>query len=162
VVSAKQAAFILDLTDPEELAAVVQRGEIKAVHSEREGDHFLVRDLVVLKLAWTIQGLGVDPAKATRYSEAVLGQRLSTHRENLEDWIENESQELLCLVADNQLARIFLRNKEDFREVDVGAVKPVLLPTIKCEINVFRVIRPVIYRARQVLGRQGLGKHRPT
>jgi hypothetical protein len=162
VVSAKQAAFILDLTDPDELAAVVQRGEIKAVHSEREGDHFLVRDLVVLKLARTIQGLGVDPAKARRYSEAVLGQRLSTHRDNPEDWIENESQELFCLVADNQLARIFLRNKEDFREVDVGAIKPVLLPTTKCEINVFRVIRPVIYRARQVLGRKGLGKHRPT
>ena len=64
--------------------------------------------------------------------------------------MENEEQELFCLIEDGQLTRIFLRGKEDPREVDVGAVKPVLFPVTRCEINVFRVIRPVIYKARQM------------
>ncbi|MBM3301859.1 MAG: hypothetical protein FJY85_18145 [Deltaproteobacteria bacterium] len=162
VVTARQAVLILDMKDTEELAEAVRGGEIKVVQSKPAGDLFLVGDLVLLKLAKTIQSLGVDAAKAARYSEAVLGQRLSAHHENPIDWIENETHELFCLVADNQLARIFLRNKEDSREVDVGAIKPVLLPTTKCEINVFRVIRPVIYRARQVLSRKGpAGKAAP-
>ena len=72
------------------------------------------------------------------------------HDKNALEWIENESQELFCLIADDQLTRIFLRNKEDSKEVDIGAVRPVLFPIITCEINVFRVIRPVVYRARHL------------
>ena len=106
----------------------------------------------MLRLAQIIESLGVDRAKALRYSEAVLAQRLSTHDKNALDWVENETQELFCLISDGQLARIFLRNKEDSKEMDVGAVKPVLLPITRSEVNVFRAIRPVLLRAIQVLG----------
>ncbi len=99
-----------------------------------------------------IAHVGVDSPKAATYAEAILGTRLQAHDKNVVDWIENEAQELFCFIADNQLARIFLRNKDDSKEVDVGAIKPVLFPTTKCEINVFRVIRPVVYRTRQLLG----------
>jgi hypothetical protein len=110
----------------------------------------------MLKLARLIETLGVDRLKSARYSEAVLSQRIAAHDKNALDWIENEAQELFCLIADRQLARIFLRSKEDFKEMDVGAVKPILLPTTKCEINVFRAIRPVLVRARQILGQSSI------
>jgi hypothetical protein len=106
--------------------------------------------VVVWKLAQAMERIGVPPEKSVRYADAVLGSRLSAHEENALDWIENEAQELFCLICDNELARIFLRNKEDGKEVDVGAVKPMLFPTTRCEINVFRVIRPVVYKARQL------------
>ena len=90
----------------------------------------------------------------SRYSEAVLGSRLQERGRHALEWLENESEELFCLLEDNQLARIFIRSKDDSKEVDIGAVKPVLFPTIRCEVNVFRVIRPVIYRARRLLGKK--------
>jgi hypothetical protein len=151
LVNTRDAAFILDLKETE-LAEVVASDQVRPAGSDRNGDLFLVRDLAMLKLAQIIEGLGVDRAKALRYSEAVLAQRLSTHDKNALDWVENETQELFCLISDGQLARIFLRNKEDSKEVDVGAVKPVLLPTTRSEVNVFRAIRPVLLRAIQVLG----------
>ncbi len=115
---------------------------------------FKVGDLTIFKLAQVITHTGVDPDKAVRYAEAILGTRMPEDYQNIIEWIENEKQELFCFIADAQLSRIFLRNKEDAKELDVGAVKPVLLPTTRCEINVFRVIRPVIYRARQLFARK--------
>lgn len=150
-VSASEAAYLLDLQSEEELEQAVDRGEIEASKADSKEGAFLVADIVICKLSQAIARLGVESSKARRYAEAILGSRLVAHDESLLDWIENETQELFCLIADGQLARIFLRNKEDSKEVEVGAVKPVLLPTTMCEINVFRVIRPVVYKASQLL-----------
>lgn len=152
LVSAEDAAYILDIQDINVLADAVAADEIKPAEAGPDGERYLVGDLVQLKLAWAIMRLGVAQGKAVRYSDAVLGVRLSQHDRGAVDWVENETQDLFCLIADSQLARIYLRNKEDDKEVDVGAVRPILLPTTKCEINVFRVIRPAVHRALQILG----------
>jgi hypothetical protein len=109
-------------------------------------------DLLIVSLAQTMIGLGVSPGKAGKYSDAVLRERLAAHADRLVQWIENETQELFCTLADKELSRIFLRHTEDQKEVDVGAIKPVLLPTTTCEINVFRVIRPIVIRSGKLLG----------
>ncbi len=153
LISENDAAYILDLQETDRFREAVARREIEPVENGPDGPRFVVADVVMLRLAEVIREVGVDAQKAIRYSEAVLGSRLRTHDENVVDWIENEAQELFCLISDGQLSRIYLRNKEDFKELDVGAVRPVLLPTTRCEINVFRVIRPVVYRARQLLMR---------
>lgn len=150
-VSAEETVGLLDLQSRKQLDRAVERGELKAAETDPQGDTFLLADVVLFKLAQALRGLGVDSQKAQRYAEAVLGARLETHQEEILDWVENETQELFCLIADSELARIFLRNKEDGKEVEVGAVKPILFPTTRCEINVFRVIRPVVYRASQLL-----------
>ncbi len=152
-VSPEDAVDILDAKSKAELDEAVATGAVKP-QTAAEAEGFLVADLVIFKLAQTIRGLGVEPEKAVRYSEAVLGSQLYDPNRRVLEWIEDESEELFCLLEDNQLARIFVRNKEDSKEVDVGAVKPVLFPTIRCEVNVFRVIRPVIYRARRLLGKK--------
>jgi hypothetical protein len=154
LVSRDDAAYILDLEDPELLNEVMADGELLPVKRGPKGDRVRVGDVVMFKLAEVMRGLGVESEKSVRYAEAVLGSRLLTHDANLMEWVENETQDLLCLIADGELTRIFLRNKDDFREVEVGAVKPVLFPSTRCEINVFRVIRPVIYRATQLLGKE--------
>ncbi|MDQ7783346.1 MAG: hypothetical protein RDU20_10730 [Desulfomonilaceae bacterium] len=151
LISAESAAYILDFQETSRIQQAVDRREITPAGAGPDGPRFAVADVVMMRLAEVIRRLGVDDRKAVRYSEAILGTRLRAHDENLVDWIENEAQELFCLISDGQLSRIYLRNKEDFKEFDVGAVKPVLFPTTRCEINVFRVIRPVVYRARQLL-----------
>jgi hypothetical protein len=143
---------LLGLNDKSELERMVAEELLKPSREGQKGPLFLVADIVMFRLAQVIAHVGVDSQKAKRYAEAILGTRLQAHDNNVVDWVENEAQELFCLIADNQLARIFLRSKDDSKEVDVGAVKPVLLPTTKCEINVFRVIRPVVLKARQLLG----------
>ena len=152
LVRADDAAHLLDLNDKAELKQILADGLLKPAQEGPKGPRFLVADIVVCKLAQAIAHVGVESHKAATYAEAILGTRLQAHDKNVVDWIENEAQELFCFIADNQLTRIFLRNKDDSKEVDVGAIKPVLLPTTKCEINVFRVIRPVVYRTRQLLG----------
>ncbi len=152
LVRAEQALHLLDLPDKAQLEQSVAEGLLKPAKESSKGPWFLVADIVMFKLTQAISHVGVEPHKAARYAEAILGTRLQAHDNNVVDWIENETQELFCFIADNQLTRIFLRNKEDSKEVDVGAVKPVLFPTTKCEINVFRVIRPVVFRTRQLLG----------
>lgn len=152
LVGADDAAHLLDLNDKAELKQILADGLLKPAQEGPKGPRFLVADIVVCKLAQAIAHVGVDSHKAATYAEAILGTRLQAHDKNVVDWIENEAQELFCFIADNQLTRIFLRSKDDSKEVDVGAIKPVLLPTTKCEINVFRVIRPVVYRTRQLLG----------
>lgn len=150
-VNLQQAAQVLDLGTPAAVEEAAAAGLLARVKSARKGAAFTVEDLLIYKLATIIQGVGVEPKKARRYAEALLSERMAANEDNLLDWVENEAQELLCLISDNQLARIYLRNKDDGREIDVGAVKPVLLPVTRCEINVFRAIRPVVLRLRQVL-----------
>ena len=152
LVGEADAVNLLDLKDTVELKQLLADGLLKPAQKVPKGPRFPVADIVFCKLAQVIAHVGVDSPKAATYAEAILGTRLQAHDKNVVDWIENEAQELFCFIADNQLARIFLRNKDDSKEVDVGAIKPVLFPTTKCEINVFRVIRPVVYRTRQLLG----------
>jgi hypothetical protein len=150
LVSQEKAAELLDFDDPQDLTSAVEIGLLKTADGGKSDRYHLV-DVVLLQLSLTLIDLGVEPDKAARYSEAILGQRLEEHGKTAVEWIENEAQELFCQIADGELARIFLRGKEDQREVEVGAVKPILFPTTRCEINVFRVIRPVIFKARQIL-----------
>jgi hypothetical protein len=152
LVSPEDAAYLLDLEGTAEIDRARAAGELEEAKKGKRGPRFRVGDLVMFKLAQVMREIGVDLEKSQRYSEAVLGDRLVEHDDNLVEWVENETQDLFCLIADRQLSRIFLRNKDDFREVEVGAVRPVLFPVTMCEINVFRVIRPVILRARELLG----------
>jgi hypothetical protein len=149
--SRRQTADLLEMGKEEELNRFLAEGRLGAVGVHTEGETFSLAEVVTCKLAHAIERLGVPSEKAARYADAILGSRLAAHEENALDWIKNEAQELFCLICDNELARIFLRNKEDGKEVDVGAVKPMLFPTTRCEVNVFRVIRPVVYKARQLV-----------
>ncbi len=151
LVDREDAAYLLDLHSPELLDEALAREVMKPVGTGPKGDRFRLSDVVVMKLALTLRQIGVEEAKAARYAEAVLGTRLSAHDQNVVDWVENETQELFCLIADDQLARIFLRSKDDSKELDVGAIKPVLFPVTKSEVNVFRAIRPVVLKARRLL-----------
>ncbi len=150
LVSVEQAARLLDLEDGSRLPKSLSDAGVEPGKKKGKAAHYRVGDIVMFKLAQTINHMGVDAEKALIYAETILESRLETHDRHLLEWIENETQELFCLIADDQLARIFLRNKEDRREIDVAAIKPVLLPVTLCEINVFRVIRPVILRAQQL------------
>ena len=150
LVSVEQMAHLLDLEDGKELPEVLANVGVEPAKKKGKAAHYRVGDIVMFKLAQTINHMGVDTEKALIYAETILESRLETHDRHLLEWIENETQELFCLIADDQLARIFLRNKEDDREIDVAAIKPILFPVTLCEINVFRVIRPVILRAQQL------------
>jgi hypothetical protein len=149
LVNGREAANLLEMNDVNLLEAAVKKGELNQSDAGKSG-RFAIGDLAMYKLGQVLVHVGVDSSKAYKYSEAILSVRLHDNEHNLSQWIENETQELFCSIADDQLARIFLRNKDDQKEVDVGAIKPILFPTTRCEINVFRVIRPVIYRARQL------------
>lgn len=153
LVSHDDAAYILDPDDLSQLDRAIARGQIQPAKVSARGNRFRLGDLIICRLALVLYGLGVDAQKADRYARAVLASRLAEHDSHMLGWVENEAQELFCLLADQQLCRIYLRSKDDGREVDVGAVRPVLFPAVLSEINVFRVIRPVIYRARQLVGR---------
>lgn len=151
LVSVEDAVQILDMSDRSVLDEAIAGGQLTPADKSKKNIKLRLGDIVMFKLAQVIEHTGVDREKAPRYAEAILGARLSANDKNVVEWVENEAQELCCFIADNQLARIFLRSKDDSKEVEVGAVKPVLFPTTRCEINVFRVIRPVVYRARQLL-----------
>ena len=150
LVSVEQVAHLLDLEDGSGLPKALADAGVEAVKKKAKAAQYRVGDIVMFKLAEVIRHMGVDTEKALVYAETILESRLETHDRHLLGWIENETQELFCLIADDQLARIFLRNREDDREIDVAAIKPVLFPVTLCEINVFRVIRPVILRAQQL------------
>jgi len=151
-ISQEDAAYLLDMDDTAGLEEAVSTGLIKVAKKGPRGNRFDLFDIVLLKLAATISGVGVSSDKALKYAEAVLEPRFPEDDKTALAWVENESQELYCLLVDGELARIYLKNKEDCKEINVGAVKPVLFPTIKTEINVFRVIRPVLYKAMNLLG----------
>jgi hypothetical protein len=147
-VRAKDVAFLLDLPSSEELAAVPW-GEIGEPAPTKDG--YCLSHIMIFKLAEIMKGLGIEPAKAFRYAEAVLRTSLfSPQEEGLLASLEDETEKLYCQIADNQLARIFVRNADDQKERELGAVKPVLLPTTRCEINVFRAVRPILYRAQRL------------
>jgi hypothetical protein len=148
--SEQDAAFLLDL-DNTRLQQLSASGMVKTSHAGGRNRRYVITDLLVFQLGRALIGVGVDPEKASLYAEAVLGTRAPLNDKALIDWVENEAQELFCALDDGQLSRIFLRNKEDGKEMDVGAIKPVLFPTSRCEINVFRVIRPVVIRARKLV-----------
>ena len=150
LVSVEQAAHLLDLEDGPALPKALAGAGVEPAKKKGKAAHYRVGDIVMFKLAQMISHMGVDTEKALIYAATILESRLETHDRHLLEWIENETQELFCLIADDQLARIFLRNKEDDREIDVAAIKPILFPVTLCEINVFRVIRPVILRAQQL------------
>ncbi len=151
LLSANDVAFLLDLDINIVQEEILSKGDLKPARKGAKGARYRVGDVVVYQLAQVIQHTGVEAPKAFTYAETILESRLETHDRHVMEWVENETQELFCLIADHQLCRVFLRNKDDSREIDVAAVKPVLLPSTKCEINVFRVIRPVLYRANQLL-----------
>lgn len=152
LVSGDDAAYLLDMTSLEGFNEPAAFGSLTPVKQGPKGPRYRVTDVIIFKLAQAIGQVGVSSGKAMRYAEAILIPRLTKHDKTSMEWIENETQELFCLIADGELSRIFLRNREDDKELDVGAVKPVLLPTVVSEINVFRVIRPVIRKARHLLG----------
>ncbi len=152
LVSLEDASYLLEMDGTQPLEAAVEVGIITPARIGPKGPRFLLGDILVFKLRQIISEQGVSDDKATRYAEAILRPRLEVHGLKLVEWIENESQELFVQIADKELARIFLRNKDDRKEVDVGAVRPVLFPITKCEINIFRAIRPLVYRARILLG----------
>ncbi len=146
-VNSDQAVHILEMDGIDRLEGIIAAGEFSA--SGNSGD-LILRDLLTIRLAQTFSHMGVHGPKAFAYAEAVLDSRLPHDHESLLEWIENENQELFCSIADDQLTRIFLRSQDGKKEVDVGAVRPELFPTTRCEVNVFRAIRPVIFKARRV------------
>ena len=154
LVSPEEVVRLLAISDPSEVERAIGQGELGPEVKTDKDNGFRLGDVVTFELSRVIRTLGVDAQKSLKYAEAVLASRLAEHDETVLDWIENESEELFCLIADKQLARIYLRDKESAKEVDVGAVRPVLFPTTQCEINVFRVIRPVIYRAKDLLAEE--------
>ncbi len=151
-ISQEDAAYLLDMGGANELENAVASGTLRVAKKGPRGYRFQLADIAIFKLMEAIQGVGVPRDKAQRYAEAVLEPRFPTDEKTALAWVENETQELYCMLVDGELARIFLRNKEDHKEIDVGAIKPVLFPTIKSEINVFRVIRPILFKATTLLG----------
>jgi hypothetical protein len=152
LVSSEDAAYLLDMKSPEDFNDVVARASLLPSKQSPKGHQYRIADVIMLKLAQVIGQVGVSAEKAMRYADAILSPRLPKREQTAVEWVENEAQELFCLIADGELSRIFLRDKEDYKELDVGAVKPVLFPTVVSEINVFRVIRPVIHKAHHWLG----------
>ncbi len=146
----EEALFLLDMGRKEDLAKAVESGLLRPADAGKKARRFRLGDLLMYELARFMRQVGTEAQKSVRYAEAVLASRFPEGDKKLLEWVENDSQELFCLLEDRQLARIFLRGKMDGKMVDVGAVKPVLFPTIRTEINVFRAIRPVIVRARQI------------
>ncbi|MEW6350599.1 MAG: hypothetical protein AB1646_16160 [Thermodesulfobacteriota bacterium] len=151
----EEALFVLEMSEREALDRAITQGLLKSAESGKKGNKFRVIDLLLFELARIMVRTGVDEEKSRRYSEAVLSTRIPDNEKKLLEWVENEAQELLCLLEDGQLSRIFLRGLVDGKKVDVGAVKPVLFPTVRTEINVFRAIRPVVLRTRQLKGTGG-------
>ena len=150
LVDEEEVFGLLDMACKEDLALAVRDGLLRPAETGKKGRRFRLGDLLVYELARLMRQVGTETEKSVRYAEAVLTPRLPQGDKNMMEWVENETQELFCLLEDRQLARIFLRGKVDGKMVDVGGVKPVLFPIIRTEINVFRAIRPVIVRARQV------------
>lgn len=152
IVTAKQVEELFELEGSSQLDKAVAQGILDPAPEDDSGTGFHLADLITWKLAAVMMELGVEAAKAKTYARTILGPRLTRGEKSGLEWIEDSNQELHCLLEDKQLARIYLRDKENRTEADVGAVKPVLLPTTRCEINVSRVVRPIVYWAKQTLG----------
>lgn len=150
-VTAEEALFLLDLDGAQKLEEAERDGLVNPLKRNNKKVSFVIQDLVVLKLALAIVDIGLPPDRAIRYAEAVLGVHSPQTFKKTIAWVDGENHELFCMFADKQLSRIFLRSHDDNREIDVGAEKPVLFPLSICELNVSRIIRPVITRAYHTL-----------
>jgi hypothetical protein len=153
-VTTKEALYLVDLESEDKLEQAIKDGLVKPVKGDNKKDLFALHDLVTLKLALSMVDLGLAPGRAIRYAEATLGVGSTQAFNKTMAWIDGETHELFCLLADKQLSRIFLRGIDDNREIDVGAEKPVLFPVSKCELNVSRTIRPMITLAQQLISSQ--------
>ena len=153
-VTTKEALYLVDLESEDKLEQAIKDGLVRPVKGDNKKDLFALHDLVTLKLALSMVDLGLAPGRAIRYAEATLGVGSTQAFNKTMAWIDGETHELFCLLADKQLSRIFLRGIDDNREIDVGAEKPVLFPVSKCELNVSRTIRPMITRAQQLISSQ--------
>ncbi|MDQ1285911.1 MAG: hypothetical protein QG663_1337, partial [Thermodesulfobacteriota bacterium] len=134
-VTTKEALYLVDLESEDKLEQAIKDGLVKPVKGDNKKDLFALHDLVTLKLALSMVDLGLAPGRAIRYAEATLGVGSTQAFNKTMAWIDGETHELFCLLADKQLSRIFLRGIDDNREIDVGAEKPVLFPVSKCELN---------------------------
>ena len=147
-VRASEAAYLLEIQSEDEVVRILRSVSSADPETSAGQLNFLFRDVLSCALARVIEKVGVQWKKACSYAEAVL-HTLIFSDEGATSVLEDETQELYCLVGDFQLVRIFLRSREDGKEVDVGAVKPILFPVTKTEINVTRALRPILYRARK-------------
>ena len=147
-VKANEAAYLLEIQSEDEVVRMLQgTGTTNTAIAQGEAA-FLFGEVLSYGLARVIEQVGVQSEKARAYAEAVMHTPVFS-RESGAGLLEDETQELYCQVGDFQLARIFLRNSENGKEVDVGAVKPVLFPITRTEINVSRALRPILYRAKK-------------
>ncbi|MDD3471535.1 MAG: hypothetical protein PHS86_02030 [Syntrophaceae bacterium] len=143
-------ARLLDFESLNDFNSFLQEVDYEGKQKLDQAYKFTVGEGVILKLALILSRVGVEMSKVHSYSDAILGSFITKGWNDFHKLVEDDNQELCCLIEDNQLARIFLRSKDTGREYDVGAVKPVLLPTTRCEINVTRAIRPVIYSIQKM------------
>ena len=150
-VTLEEALDLLDLEDASKLQEAEKKGFIQPANRNSKKESFLIQDLVTLKLAFAIEDMGLVPERAIRYAEAILGVHSSQIFNKTIAWVESDTHELFGMFADKQLSRIFIRSLDDNREIEVGAEKPVLFPTTKCELNVSRTVRPVITRTQQMM-----------
>lgn len=150
VVSQNIAATLLGLNGADRLESALTSSIV--THSPGDADNvtgILVMDIVKLQLSDSLRELGVEEKKAFVYADTILSVRSLNDETNLKDWLAEDGDDLYCLIEDKQLARVFLKCSLTGREVDIAAVKPVLLPTTKCELNVSRALRPLVKRAKQ-------------
>lgn len=150
-VTLEEALDLLDLEDASKLQEAEKKGFIQPANRNSKKESFLIQDLVTLKLAFAIEDMGLVPERAIRYAEAILGVHSSQIFNKTIAWVESDTHELFGMFADKQLSRIFIRSLDDNREIEVGAEKPVLFPTTRCELNVSRTVRPVITRTQQMM-----------
>lgn len=150
-VTLEEALDLLDLEDASKLQEAEKKGFIQPANRNSKKESFLIQDLVTLKLAFAIEDMGLASERAIRYAEAILGVHSSQIFNKTIAWVESDTHELFGMFADKQLSRIFIRSLDDNREIEVGAEKPVLFPTTRCELNVSRTVRPVITRTQQMM-----------
>lgn len=152
VVNRDLAVSILGFNGEERLDSAESDKIVHPEHgSEITSPGYLIMDLVKLQLSNALGEVGVDREKAFIYADAALSAGRTGDPGSLTEWVEEDGDDLYCLLSDRQLSRIFLRCSVTGRETDIGAIKPVLLPSINCEVNISRVIRPVVKRAKDAL-----------
>lgn len=146
--SAEEASFLLDIRSGDEAENTLDRYLKRNSKESGVGSRLAFEEVLTIGLACILQKVGVQADKADSYAEAVIRAQ-AVSRNDVLKLLEDETQELYCLIEDYQLARTFLRSSEDDKEMDVGAEKPVLLPITKTEINVSRALRPILVRVRE-------------
>ncbi len=150
VVNKNTAIALLGLNGEERLESALTSSIVDRVPGGADNvPGYLMMDIIKLQLSESLRELDVDKEKAFVYAHTILSARSLNDETDLKDWLSEDGDDLYCLIEDKQLARVFLRSSLTGREVDIAAVKPVLLPTTKCELNVSRALRPMVKRAIQ-------------